>query len=238
MKVAGILQPGTTLGYVVEGRHVRGTLIVCQTLAERDALLDSGVLVDGTPIYVADTGNSYRYIEEKKFFSRELSFALDENGVLCTKGEDGSLEKLKLDVTLDDLAPELKEELENVPTLDEVEQTVDEKLSGYVTEDSISSIREDIATIHEELEQKQTKLTAGKNITISDDGVISADYEASNQLSFSDKAKFPYQGEEGILYIATDEAKIYYWSSFVSDYVVLSGESALDVDVINGGNAL
>ena len=36
MRIAGILQPGTVLNYVLEAKHVKAGLIVVQTIEERD----------------------------------------------------------------------------------------------------------------------------------------------------------------------------------------------------------
>ena len=124
MRVAGVLQPGTTLGYVVEGKHIRGSLIVVQTLEERDALLNSGnqVLVNGTPIYVASNKKTYRYNSSDKTFISEPTFVEDENGVLGIVGENGEFKKIKLNISIDDLDPTLKETIDNLPTMEAVEE--------------------------------------------------------------------------------------------------------------------
>ena len=100
MRIAGVLQPGTTLGYVVESRYIQGGLIVVQTLQERDALVNVGTqaLVNGTPIYVASTKTTYRYNSATKLFASEPTFVEDENGVLNIVGEDGQLKKIKLNM--------------------------------------------------------------------------------------------------------------------------------------------
>jgi hypothetical protein len=117
MKIAGILQPGTVLNYVLEAKYVKAGLIVVQTIEERDKVLDENKnsLTNGTPIYVAETHKTYRYNEEQNTFTPDLSFKEDENGVLCTEGEDGSLKKIKVEVGVNNLDPKLKGEIENLP---------------------------------------------------------------------------------------------------------------------------
>lgn len=232
MRVAGVLQPGTTLGYVVEGKHIRGSLIVVQTLEERDALLNSGnqVLVNGTPIYVASNKKTYRYNSSNKTFISEPTFVEDENGVLGTVGEDGEFKKIKLNVSIDDLDPTLKETIDNLPTMEAVEELFNEKLKNYI---DVDSYNKSIEEINSKLEEKQNKLIAGNNIKI-EGNVISAIYENLEQLKFSNKADFPYQGKTDVLYIAKDNKEIYIWDETGSDYALIGG---VDFNIINGGNA-
>lgn len=235
MRIAGVLQPGTTLGYVVESKYIQGGLIVVQTLQERDALVNAGTqaLVNGTPIYVASTKTTYRYNSATKLFTSEPTFVEDENGVLNIVGEDGQLKKIKLNVNIDDLDPSLKETLEGLPTISEVEELVDNKLGGYVTLASFQSTVDDLST---RLDSKQDSLIAGNNIKI-EGNVISAIYENVEQLRFANKANFPLEGKEDVLYIAKDEKAIYLWDSSIGGYSIISGGSDIDIDIINGGNA-
>lgn len=235
MRIAGVLQPGTTLGYVVESKYVQGGLIVVQTLQERDALVNTGTQapVNGTPIYVASTKTTYRYNSATKLFTSEPTFVEDENGVLNIVGEDGQLKKIKLNVTIDDLDPTLKETLEGLPTLSEVEQLVDSKLGDYVTLASFQSTIDDLST---KLDSKQDSLIAGNNIKI-EGNVISAIYENVEQLRFANKANFPLEGKEDVLYIAKDEKAIYLWDASTDSYSIISSGSDIDIDIINGGNA-
>lgn len=235
MRIAGVLQPGTTLGYVVESRYIQGGLIVVQTLQERDALVNVGTqaLVNGTPIYVASTKTTYRYNSATKLFASEPTFVEDENGVLNIVGEDGQLKKIKLNVSIDDLDPTLKETLESLPTLSEVEKLVDNKLGGYVTLASFQSTVDDLST---RLDSKQDSLIAGNNIKI-EGNVISAVYEDVEQLRFANKADFPLIGKEDVLYIAKDEKAIYLWDASTDSYSIISSGSDIDIDIINGGNA-
>ena len=235
MRIAGVLQPGTTLGYVVESKYIQGGLIVVQTLQERDALVNIGTqaLVNGTPIYVASTKTTYRYNSTTKLFTPEPTFVEDENGVLNIVGEDGQLKKIKLNVTIDDLDPTLKETLEGLPTLSEVEEFVDNKLGGYVTLASFQSTIDGLST---RLDGKQDSLIAGNNIKI-EGNVISAIYEHVEQLRFANRANFPLEGKEDVLYIAKDEKAIYLWDASTDSYSIISSGSDIDIDIINGGNA-
>ena len=235
MRIAGILQPGTTLGYVVESKYVRGGLIVVQTLQERDALVNSETqaLINGTPIYVASTKTTYRYNSATKLFTAEPTFVEDENGVLNIVGEDGQLKKIKLNITVDDLDPTLKETIENLPTLSAVEELVDNKLGNYVTLASFQSTIDGLST---KLDSKQDSLIAGNNIKI-EGNVISAVYENVEQLKFANKADFPLIGKEDVLYIAKDEKEIYLWDASIDSYSIISSSSSIDIDIINGGNA-
>lgn len=235
MRIAGILQPGTTLGYVVEGKYVQGGLIVVQTLQERDALVNSETqtLVTGTPIYVSSTKTTYRYNADTKLFTSEPTFVEDENGVLNIVGEDGQLKKIKLNVSVDDLDPTLKETIKNLPTLSSMEELINNKLGNYVTLSSFQSTVDNLST---KLDSKQDSLIAGNNIKI-EGNVISAIYERVEQLRFANKADFPLIGKEDILYIAKDEKEMYLWDSSVNSYSIISNSSNIDIDIINGGNA-
>ena len=235
MRIAGVLQPGTTLGYVVESKYIQGGLIVVQTLQERDALVNIGTqaLVNGTPIYVASTKTTYRYNSATKLFTSEPTFVEDENGVLNIVGEDGQLKKIKLNVTIDDLDPTLRETLKGLPTLSEVEELVDNKLGDYVTLASFQSTIDGLST---KLDNKQDSLIAGNNIKI-EGNIISAVYEDVEQLRFANKADFPLIGKEDVLYIAKDEKAIYLWDASTDSYSIISSSSSIDIDIINGGNA-
>lgn len=235
MRVAGILEPGTTLGYVVESKYVQGGLIVVQTLQERDALANSGTqaLVTGTPIYVSSTKTTYRYNVDTKLFTSEPTFVEDENGVLNIVGEDGQLKKIKLNVSVDDLDPTLKETIESLPTLSSIEELISDKLGDYVT---LSSFQSTLDELSSKIDSKQDSLIAGNNIKI-EGNVISAIYENVEQLRFANKADFPLIGKEDILYIAKDEKTIYLWDSSTDSYSAISSSSSIDIDIINGGSA-
>ncbi len=235
MRIAGVLQPGTTLGYVVESKYVKAGLIVVQTIEERDALVNenSGALVHGTPIYCAGTKKTYRYNEQTKLFSVEPTFIENEDGSLSIVGEDGNPQKIKFNITINDLDESLKDIIENLPTMGAVEELVSTKLLDYVT---LASYTETINSIEEKLGNKQDKLTAGEGIKI-ENNIISAVYENLEQLKFANKAQFPYQGQEDVLYVAKDEKIIYLWDVVSQDYVSISGTSMPDIKIIDGGDA-
>ena len=236
MRIAGILQPGTVLNYVLEAKHVKAGLIVVQTIEERDKVWNENKnsLVNGTPIYVAGTHKTYRYNEEQDTFIPDLSFKEDENGVLCIEGEDGSLKKIKVEVGLDDLDPSLKEEIENLPTIESIESLISNKLQDYVT---LSSLEKTLSEINSKLAEKQDKLVAGEGIQI-EGNVISSIYKNVDQIIFATKASFPYIGEEDKLYVAKEEHKLYLWDASTEDYLLVSGQGDLDISVINGGTAI
>ena len=235
MRIAGILEPGTVLGYVVDSKFVKAGLIVVQTIEERDALVNnnSGALVHGTPIYCAGTKKTYRYNEQTKLFSVEPTFIENEDGSLSIVGEDGNPQKIKFNITIDDLDESLKDTIENLPTMSAVEELVSTKLLDYVT---LASYTETINSIEEKLGNKQDKLTAGEGIKI-ENNIISAVYENLEQLKFANKAQFPYQGQEDVLYVAKDEKIIYLWDVVSQDYVSISGTSMPDIEIIDGGDA-
>ena len=237
MRIAGILQPGTTLGYVVESKYVRAGLIVVQTIEERDALVNSNseALVHGTPIYVAGTHRTYRYNASTKTFTVEPTIIEKPDGSLAIEGEDGSIQGLKLSITMDDLDPTLREQLESFTTETEVEGLIGDKLKDYVT---LSSLTELIADINNELSLKQDKLIAGTGISI-EGNVISALYHDTKQVIFTTRAGFPSTGEEDRLYVAKDEGKIYIWNAVSTDYMSISGTSELpEIEIIDGGKAI
>ena len=114
-----------------------------------------------------------------------------------------------------------------------VEELVSTKLLDYVT---LASYTETINSIEEKLGNKQDKLTAGEGIKI-ENNIISAIYENLDQLKFANKAQFPYQGQEDVLYVAKDEKIIYLWDVVSQDYVSISGTSMPDIEIIDGGDA-
>ena len=235
MKIAGIIQPGTTLGYVVESKHVKASLIVAQTIEERDKLVNEGdqALVNGTPIYVAGVHKTYIYQKENSSFIDCPLIVEDQDGVLCIKDEDGSLRKIKLNITINDLDPSLKEEIDNLPTSQEVEALLTQKLGDYVSQEYLSQFIED--EIIPKLDTKQDKLTAGEGIKI-ENNIISLT-GVDKEIVFATKADFPYIGKENILYVAKDEKVLYIWDLESNDYVPVPEKSMSDIDVINGGNA-
>ena len=60
MRIAGIIEPGIKLGVVTESKYVRSGYIVVQN-REEISTIPVGVLVKGTPIYVADEGKLLRF---------------------------------------------------------------------------------------------------------------------------------------------------------------------------------
>lgn len=67
--LTGVLVPGATVGYVAEGKFIKGGYIVVKTLEERDTLLDKSIYEDkeiavGTPVFVSDENKTYRYMGE------------------------------------------------------------------------------------------------------------------------------------------------------------------------------
>lgn len=67
LKVPYILEPGTTAGYVIESKYVRGSFIVVDNIEEAKAL-PTTVLQDKTPIFIKDISQIYQYDEDKESF--------------------------------------------------------------------------------------------------------------------------------------------------------------------------
>lgn len=67
LKVPYILEPGTTAGYVIESKYVRGSFIVVDNIEEAKAL-PTAVLQDKTPIFIKDISQIYQYDESKESF--------------------------------------------------------------------------------------------------------------------------------------------------------------------------
>ena len=67
LKVPYILEPGTTAGYVIESKYVRGSFIVVDNIEEAKAL-PTTVLQDKTPIFIKDISQIYQYDESKESF--------------------------------------------------------------------------------------------------------------------------------------------------------------------------
>lgn len=167
MRIAGILTPGTTLNYITEGRYISGSLIVVDTLEQRDDLVkNSKVLRNGAPIYVSSEKATFRYDSDTNNFTKEPILEENEDGVLCVKRPDGSLEKIKFNVSIDDLSDELKKKIENSADMESVAKLLSDTLSNYATLSSLDILTSKIDT-------KQDKLKAGKGVTISEDNTIS-----------------------------------------------------------------
>lgn len=167
MRIAGLLAPGTTLNYITEGKFIRGSLIVVDTLEQRDDLVkNSKVLRNGAPIYVSSEKATFRYNSEANSFSKEPILEENEDGILCVKRPDGSLEKIKFNISVDDLSDELKQKIENSADIQSVAKLLSDTLSNYATLDSLDILTSKIDT-------KQDKLKAGKGVTISEDNTIS-----------------------------------------------------------------
>lgn len=167
MRIAGILTPGTTLNYITEGRYISGSLIVVDTLEQRDDLVkNSKVLRNGAPIYVSSEKATFRYDSDTNNFTKEPILEENEDGVLCVKRPDGSLEKIKFNISIDDLSDELKKKIENSADMESVAKLLSDTLSNYATLSSLDILTSKIDT-------KQDKLKAGKGVTISEDNTIS-----------------------------------------------------------------
>ena len=67
LKVPYILEPGTTAGYVIESKYVRGSFIVVDNIEEAKAL-PTTVLQDKTPVFIKDISQIYQYDEDKESF--------------------------------------------------------------------------------------------------------------------------------------------------------------------------
>lgn len=67
LKIPYILEPGTTAGYVIESKYVRGSFIVVDNIEEAKAL-PTTVLQDKTPIFIKDISQIYQYDEDKESF--------------------------------------------------------------------------------------------------------------------------------------------------------------------------
>lgn len=62
--------------------------------------------------------------------------------------------------------------------------------------------------------------------------------EASQELEFKSHYEFPLLGQPNMLYIATDEDIIYYWSTTEQAYVAIKAEAVFpDIQLINCGGA-
>ena len=66
-------------------------------------------------------------------------------------------------------------------------------------------------------------------------GVVSVSTKSGKELRFLEKENFPEIGSSSILYIATDEDKIYRWESDTTSYVLLSGdvESLINDEIVS-----
>lgn len=107
--LTGVLVPGATVGYVAEGKYIKGGYIVVQTLDERDALLDKSLYEDreievGTPVYVSDEDKTYRYAGQEDVTWVEDTTATeiadlqkevaDQSAAIATKAEAADLQAL------------------------------------------------------------------------------------------------------------------------------------------------
>lgn len=123
LKIPYILEPGTTAGYVIESKYVRGSFIVVDNIEEAKAL-PTTVLQDKTPIFIKDISQIYQYDEGKESFVPSKSALQDApaDGKVYARKDNKWYEIL----TVSDLS--------NYYT----KQQADEK---FVTKDFIESIR-------------------------------------------------------------------------------------------------
>ena len=123
LKIPYILEPGTTAGYVIESKYVRGSFIVVDNIEEAKAL-PTTVLQDKTPIFIKDISQIYQYDEDKESFVPSESALQDApaDGKVYARKDNKWYEIL----TVSDLS--------NYYT----KQQADEK---FVTKDFIESIR-------------------------------------------------------------------------------------------------
>lgn len=207
MKLAGILQPGIIKGYVVEAKYIKGGYIVVKTEEELQQIssTNKGLLVDGTPIYVSDTGVTYRYNQAEQQFKADNEITAPSDGKFyCKQGNNWV-------------------EIDSVFT---TQEQFKETISTLVSTDDLTSLL-------------QTSLVAGDNISITkqEDNSLKITANIPEKLIFNTKTNFPAIGEEGKLYIATDEETIYYWDVESQSYVAIKSSLLEDVQVIYGGNA-
>ena len=123
LKIPYILEPGTTAGYVIESKYVKGSFIVVDNIEEAKAL-PTTVLQDKTPIFIKDISQIYQYDESKESFVPSESALQDApaDGKVYARKDNKWYEIL----TVSDLS--------NYYT----KQQADEK---FVTKDFIESIR-------------------------------------------------------------------------------------------------
>ena len=123
LKIPYILEPGTTAGYVIESKYVKGSFIVDDNIEEAKAL-PTTVLQDKTPIFIKDISQIYQYDEGKESFVPSKSALQDApaDGKVYARKDNKWYEIL----TVSDLS--------NYYT----KQQADEK---FVTKDFIESIR-------------------------------------------------------------------------------------------------
>lgn len=238
MRIAGILQPGTVLNYVLEAKHIKAGLIVVQTIEERDRVCNENKnsLVNGTPIYVAGTHKTYRYYQEEDKFIPDLSFKEDENGVLCIEGEDGELKKIKVEVGIDDLDPSLKEDIKNLPTMKQIETLISNELQDYVT---LSSLNKILSEINSKLAEKQDTITvSGNGLLTINEGVFGVDtntYATSSDVESSISTAIEDLGALTAVPQATVEAlggiKLGHVQTATERAVVLDGEGKAYVSI-------
>lgn len=149
MRFAGLLEPGTTLNYLTEGKYVRHSLIVVDKLTEiRPLLNQSQVLVKGTPIFVVEKNMTYIYNGDGTFTISPL-FVLNENGKLKIKNSDGSLGDVNLDIKFSDLSEEVKEKLDECTTTEEAQTLINESLKDYVSNEHLTEVLNDYASWEE-----------------------------------------------------------------------------------------
>lgn len=123
LKIPYILEPGTTAGYVIESKYVRGSFIVVDNIEEAKAL-PTTVLQDKTPIFIKDISQIYQYDESKESFVPSESALQDApaDGKVYARKDNKWYEIL----TVSDLSDYY------------TKKQVDEK---FVTKDFIESIR-------------------------------------------------------------------------------------------------
>lgn len=160
MRIAGIIEPGIKLGVVTESKYIRSGYIVVQNREEINSI-PVGVLVKGTPIYVAD--------EEKL-----LRFTGGDTVDASTLIEDSSVssEDIKrLEEEIINLISTKQDKLisgENIKTLNGIsilgngDISLDALFNGYATEEWVES--QGFIKEHQDISHLETKADASDKL--------------------------------------------------------------------------
>lgn len=140
--LTGVLIPGVTVGYVAESKYIDGGYIVVQTQDEMNALTDTSVYTDkvlknGTTVYVAEEGTTYRYVVQSE--SNSGSWVVDETADIPNM--KSQISDLLTNVSLQ--SNSISEISSNVSQLQELTQSQSNSISTI--SDEISSLQENAA---------------------------------------------------------------------------------------------
>lgn len=145
--LTGVLVPGATVGYVAEGKFIKGGYIVVKTLEERDTLLDKSIYEDkeiaiGTPVFVSDENKTYRYMGE-------------DSGPDLWLEDTADLQQVTKDISdLQQIALNQKTEIDKKANQEDLTSLTDTITNSFANvEANINAVSTNVSTLQEQVDK-------------------------------------------------------------------------------------